>query len=207
MRLDELFGLFSSDEEKELKQLALKAKGMYGKSLENYEQIVAKNPQAFQQQPKEAFNKWFEHMFYKDVKRLIDFDELYQKITDRNFKNLIKPLIMLASINYYLKPKTGYSGAETLVKIAPMIAKQDRDTLKVIEKFFGAFIRAGASKADSGGTVKLGAQITVPKGEAVPQDTVFTWKGRMWLNDKQQPASKDMQGALTQMAIDQEMTE
>jgi tetratricopeptide (TPR) repeat protein len=207
MNLNELFGLFSSDEEKELKQLAQKAKGMYNKALENYEQIVEKNPKAFQSQPVEAFYKWFEHMFYKDVKRILDFDELYRKITERNLKNLIKPLIMLASVNYYLKPKTGYSGAETLVKIAPMIAKQDRDTLKVIEKFFGTFVRDGASKADTGGTVKIGAEITVPKGAAVPQDTVFTWKGRMWLNDKQQPADKKMQGALTQMAIDQGMTE
>ena len=31
----------------------------------------------------------------------------------------------------------------------------------------------------------------------------FTWVGAMWVDDKQQPATKEIQGALTQKARDE----
>lgn len=207
MRLDELFGLFGKGEDKELKQLAQKVKGMYSKAIDNYEAVLAQNADAFKQSPRAAFDKWFEHMFYKNIKRVVDDDNLHRQITDKNLPNLIKPLIMLASQNYYLKPKTGYAGAKSLVQIAPMIAKQDLPMIKVINKFFGTYLERGASKdVDPNPVLKKGTEITIPKGDAVPQDTTFKWMGQMWMTDKNQPASKEMQGVLTQKAIDDGMT-
>jgi len=47
MNLNELFGLFSSDDEKEVKALAQKTKLFYAKAMENLENVIAQNGDAF----------------------------------------------------------------------------------------------------------------------------------------------------------------
>lgn len=200
MKLDELFGIGDSAEQKELKQLSLKVKGMYEKSLDNLEKVIAQNAKAFKEQPLEAFTQWFESFFDRPIKRVIDNDSLANTIREKNIQKLIKPLVMLASQNYYLKPKTGYGGAKSLLSLAPMVAKQDRETQKTIEKFFGSFVEKGSgSQNDPNPDVKVGSKITAPDG------TEYEWKGRMWVDAKQQPAPKELQGPFTQKAIDDGM--
>lgn len=200
MKLDELFGLFDGPEQKELKLLANKVKGMYGKSLENLEQVIAKNAKAFEQQPLEAFRQWFESFYDRPIKRVLDNDSLANTITKRNIQKLIKPLVLLASQNYYLKPKTGYAGAKSLVGIAPMILKNDRETLKVIDKFFGTFVEKGeGGPNDPNPPLKVGAEMDWPGVGKI------TWKGAMWVDEKNQPLPKEAQGPATQKAIDDGM--
>lgn len=200
MKLDELFGIGDSAETKELKQLANKVKGMYQKSMDNLEQVKAQNKTAFQQQGFEAFTQWFESYFDKTIKRVLDDATLSNGVTKKNIAALEKPLVMLASQNYYLKPKTGYGGAKSLLDLAPMIEKQDKDVLKVIQKFFGTFVKKGSgSQNDPNPPVKVGATMDWPGVGKI------TWKGAMWVDEKQQPLPKEAQGPATQKAIDDGM--
>jgi len=55
MRLDELFGIGDTDAQKEAKQLAQKVKGLYNKTLQNLEEIMGQNAEAFEKSPLVAF--------------------------------------------------------------------------------------------------------------------------------------------------------
>ena len=49
--------------EQELKVLAGKAKQMYAKAMQNYEEVEEKNAEKFDEEPTGAFNEWFKFMF------------------------------------------------------------------------------------------------------------------------------------------------
>jgi len=198
MRLDELFGLGKSAKQKEQEVLAKKVKMFYEKALENFEEILAQNEDSFKKDPLESFSQWFEHFFERPMSRIIDTPAITNQIKKNTIQQLIKPLIMLGSQNFYLKPKTGYAGSKSLIDIAPMVAKNDRKLLAVIDKFFGQYVETGDQKKTS--EVKVGTQMDWP------DVGIITWKGRMWLTDKNQPLPKEMQGPATQKAIDDGLT-
>ena len=203
MRLDELFGLFGKDPNAlstEEKALAIKAKGMYTKSIDNFEKIIEKNAQAFDTQPLKAFNQWFEYVFDKNLDQMMKTREI--KITDKNISEMAKPLIALASLNYYLKPKTPVQGFEALVKLGPRIFGNDKTILTIIDKSFGKFLERGsnANEKDTDAKPKKGTTYKTKEG-------TFTWLGAMWVDEKQQPGSKQVQATLTQLARDEGKTE
>ena len=45
--------------EQELKALAGKAKQMYEKAIQNYEEVEEKNAEKFDEEPTNSFNSWF----------------------------------------------------------------------------------------------------------------------------------------------------
>lgn len=200
MRLDELFGLFGNDKnkakDKETKLLAAKAKGMYTKSIDNFEKVMDQNAEAFDAQPLKAFSQWFEHIFDKPIDRIVKTKSIV--INDQNISQMSKPLIALASINYYLKPKTPFAGFQMLVNISDLI---DRGIKQTVEKTFGKFVEKGSgSPTDVNAKPATGTEYDTKMGK-------FTWVGAMWVDDKQQPASKEVQGALTQKARDEGKTQ
>jgi hypothetical protein len=193
MKLDELFGIGKTNKkEQELKQLALKVKGMYNKALNNYEQIESNNAEAFDQAPLKAFAQWYEHMFDKELTRAIGIKSI--RVTDQNIKQLTKALIALGSLNYYLRPKTPFAAASTLVDIAPMV---DKTIVKPIEQTFGKFVnQQGGNVIDPTAKPAVGLEYETPQG-------TFIFRGQMWTNEKGQPAPKEIQAALTQKARDE----
>lgn len=194
MKLDELFGIGGKDrkKEQELKQLALKVKGLYLKALANYNQIENNNAEIFDAAPLKAFSQWYEHMFDKDLNRVIGIKSI--RVTDKNIRQLTKSLIALGSLNYYLRPKTPFAAASTLVDIAPMI---DKEIVKPIQQTFGKFInQQGGNIIDPTAKPEVGLEYTTPQGS-------FTFKGQMWVNERGQPAPKEIQAALTQKARDE----
>jgi len=206
MRLDELFGLFGKDTNKlsaEESALGRKAKGMYGKSIANFQKIMDQNAEAFDKQPLQAFNQWFEYYYDKSVAQTLKTKEI--KITDQNIDKMAKPLIALASLNYYLKPRTPVEGFEKLVKLGTMILGNDKTILKIVQDTFGKFLEkgavgSGANAKDTDAKPKKGTTYKTKEG-------TFTWLGAMWVNEKQQPGSKQVQATLTQLARDEGKTE
>tara|TARA_B110000305_G_C19173428_1_gene508437 strand:- start:187 stop:786 length:600 start_codon:yes stop_codon:yes gene_type:complete len=194
MRLDELFGIGDTDAQKEAKQLAQKVKGLYNKTLQNLEDIMGQNAEAFEKSPLVAFRQWFEHVFDKEIKQVIKEPSLDNQITPRNINILMKPLVLLASQNHYLKPKTGYAGMVSLLQLTPLV---DKKLIKVVDKFFGTFVEKGTkSKSDPKPEIEVGKEYDIPgKGKV-------KWAGAMWVDEKQQPLDKAAQAAMTQKAID-----
>ena len=198
MRLDELFGLFGPSDndkakEKEMKQLAIKAKGMYTKSIDNFEKVMDQNAEAFDAQPLKAFSQWFEHIFDKTVDRMIKTKSI--TINDGNISQMAKPIIALASINYYLKPKTPFAGFQALVQLSKTI---DPNIKQTVDKTFGKFVEKG-----SGNPTDVNAKPKTGTTYDTGKNGKFTWVGAMWVDDQQQPAPKDVQGILTQKARDE----
>lgn len=201
MRLDELFGLFGKDDKLDTEEntLAVKAKGIYGKSVDNLEKVMDRNAEAFDAQPFKAFSQWFEHVYEKSIDRMIKTKEI--KINDQNIAKMAKPLIALASINYYLRPKTPVAGFKKLLRIGSRVVA-DKQIMAVVDKTFGKFIEKGPTGQGLDINAKPKTGTTYDTGE----NGKFTWVGAMWVDEKQQPASKDVQGALTQKARDEGKT-
>ena len=200
MRLNEFFDLFGKSDKKsaEEKALALKAKGMYTKSVSNLEAVMDQNAQAFDTQPLKAFSQWFEHVYDKPIDRLIKTKDI--KINDKNIAQMAKPIVALASINYYLKPKTPFAGFQKLMRIGADVVT-DKQIMTIIEKTFGKFLEKGSgSSVDVNAKPKTGTTYDTKQGK-------FTWVGAMWVDEKQQPAEKQVQGALTQKARDEGKTQ
>lgn len=204
MNLNELFGLFSSDDEKEIKALANKVKLFYAKAMENLENVIAQNGDAFSKQPKVAFEQWYEHYFDRPLSRVIDAPAIYSKVTNNTMDKLIKIFVLLGCQNTYLKPKTGFAGGKSLLQIAPLIFKKDPKSVAMIEKLYGKFVddkEPDFDPKDFSSTVKIGAELDWPgKGK-------ITWKGKMWVDARQQPLPKAEQGPATQKAIDDGLVE
>ena len=57
--------------EQELRVLANKAKQMYQKAMQNYEEVEEKNAEKFDSEPTNSFNGWFTHMFKADPQKAI----------------------------------------------------------------------------------------------------------------------------------------
>ena len=201
MKLNEFFDLFGKNDKasQEEAALAVKAKGIYTKSVNNLEKVMDRNAEAFDAQPLKAFSQWFQHVYDKSIEQMIKTKEI--KITDQNVTQMAKPLIALASINYYLRPKTPFAGFKKLVKIGDKVIA-DKQIMAIVDKTFGKFIEKGpqGQGVDVNAKPKTGTTYDTKQGK-------FTWLGAMWVDEKQQPASKEAQGALTQKARDEGKTQ
>ena len=63
-----------------------------------------------------------------------------------------------------------------------MILKNDRETLKVIDKFFGTFVEKGEGGPNyPNPPLKVGAEMDWPGVGKI------TWQGAMWVDEKNQP--------------------
>ena len=134
-----MFGFFDDPKTK-------KIKGMYIKSLENFNMVAAKNVENFKEHPLASFEVWYEHYYSKTLETEIGNATLYANIKQCPLERLIKPLIMLGSLNYYVESKTHRNALEQLLEFAPLIDKKDIETLNFIQAFFGGFLEDGVSR-------------------------------------------------------------
>tara|TARA_B100000123_G_C25641496_1_gene389019 strand:+ start:199 stop:759 length:561 start_codon:yes stop_codon:yes gene_type:complete len=127
--------------EQELKVLAGKAKQMYAKAMQNYEEVEEKNAEKFDEEPTGAFNEWFKFMFKAnpaDALKIPGFT-----LNDNNVKKITKLLTAYASQNYFLKPKTPFAGAQTFLKIVKAI---DPELVSQADTIFGRYVRGEEQK-------------------------------------------------------------
>ncbi len=127
--------------EQELRVLANKAKQMYQKAMQNYEEVEEKNAEKFDAEPTNSFNGWFTHMFKADPQKALAIPGF--KLNDNNVKKITKLLTAYASQNYFLKPKTPFTGAQTFLKIVKAI---DPELVSQADTIFGRYVRGEEQK-------------------------------------------------------------